>query len=870
MRLRYFTLVLAAVGLLSACSQENLTLDKEEEKLREEEKIQAIVPGKAIVLFTDELIETIEQDLDNGQVVTKSAGFNTLASDLGVTSMERVFPYAGEYEERTRAAGLHRWYRLTFDTSIPQTKANKDLSTFPGIEIVEPVRNIKSTAFFNDPKLPQQWHYYNSGTLTSNHSKGADVNVTPVWKDYTTGDRDVIVAIVDGGIDYSHEDLKDNYIGGYNFVTNTTRIEAHDHGTHVAGTVAAVNNNGIGVSGLAGGDAENGIKGVGLLSCQIFQHNPADPQKDLGGDGAAAIKWGADNGAVISQNSWGYTYDTAEEQAAATIPAHLKAAIDYFIANAGMDKTSKTQVGPMKGGVVIFAAGNDSREHDPIGKYEPVICVGSIAPDFTRAYYSNYGDWVDIAAPGGSSQYSQGDVLSTLPGNKYGYMQGTSMACPHVSGVAALIVSHFKGQGFTNETLREKLIKGANASVMSKNSKIGPLVDAMGAMTYGGTKPPAMVQSAAASVKSNSITLSWKVTSDPDDKKAYGYLLVASADYDTIKYINPVSLPAGVLSAIIMTGDTKLGGEISGTIKDLEFSKEYHIAVIGFDYNRNYSPISPIYTVVTEKNNPPLIQTEYDGDFKVKSHEQLNVIWRIEDPDNHEISIDFEAGSKAVSLTKNPDGTYLMSIVGNADEPGTYNASITATDKYGMNETRKIQYVLMENNAPVIIKEIEDMFFDVEGRKFSIDMSEHLSDPDGETLKFNITISDRNVLHINPKDNILNATTLSYGMTDVTIVASDSRGLTCTLTFKVLIKDPSKPVEYYPNPVTDYLNIRTMDAEETSIRIISSTGKVYYNETYEVSAVNPASVDMRSCPPGVYMVEVAFGGETFRQNIVKF
>ena len=112
MRLRYFTLMLAAVGLLSACSQENLTLDKEEEKLREEEKIQAIVPGKAIVLFTEELIEAIEQDLDNGQVVTKSAGLNALASDLGVTSMERVFPYAGEYEERTRAAGLHRWYSL--------------------------------------------------------------------------------------------------------------------------------------------------------------------------------------------------------------------------------------------------------------------------------------------------------------------------------------------------------------------------------------------------------------------------------------------------------------------------------------------------------------------------------------------------------------------------------------------------------------------------------------------------------------------------------------------------------------------------------------------------------------------------------------
>ena len=479
MKIRNLSLTILAAFVLSGCTNEDLTTSENVVPTQMEEPVQAIVPGKAIVLFSDELIEVIEQDLERGMVMTKSSGLNTLTTSLNVSAMERVFPYAGEYEERTRAAGLHKWYRLTFDTEIPVTRASQDLSQFPGIEAVEPVRNIKSTGVFNDPRLSQQWHYYNDGKLTASHKAGADVNVVPVWENYTTGDPEVIVAIVDGGIDYEHEDLKDNYIGGYNFVSNTTRIVAHDHGTHVAGTVAAVNNNGVGVAGLAGGDKKNGIKGVSLLSCQIFQPNPNDPSKDLGGDGASAIKWGADNGAVISQNSWGYTYETDAEQAAATIPGHLKPAIDYFIANAGMDASGKNQAGPMKGGVVIFAAGNDGREHDPIGKYDPVICVGSIGPDFTRAYYSNYGDWVDIAAPGGNAQYNQGEVLSTIPGNKYGFMQGTSMACPHVSGVAALVVSHFKGQGFTNTTLREKLIKGANSSVMSKNAKIGPL--------FGGT-----------------------------------------------------------------------------------------------------------------------------------------------------------------------------------------------------------------------------------------------------------------------------------------------------------------------------------------------------------------------------------------------
>ena len=161
------------------------------------------------------------------------------------------------------------------------------------------------------------------------------------------------------------------------------------------------------------------------------------------------------------------------------------------------------------------------------------------------------------------------------------------------------------------------------------------------------------------------------------------------------------------------------------------------------------------------------------------------------------------------------------------------------------------------------------MLFEMEGERFSLDMSEYLSDPDGEQLKFNITISDNTVLHINPKENILNATTLSYGVTDVKIVASDSRGLKCTLEFKVLIKDFSKPVEIYPNPVKDYMTISTMEAEQTHVKIVSSTGKVVYEVTEEISAFYPATVDMRANAPGVYNVTVEFGGTTYNKTIVK-
>ena len=863
----YYTVLLAFLAV--ACTNE--VIDQETpvtEETVNEAVVSAVVPGEVNVYFSDEMVAMIEADLSEDRIVTRSAELNSVTGLLGVTSMRRLFPHAGKFEERTRAEGLHKWYVVTFDPTVPQTRAADAFTSISGVEIVEEVRKIRNTAVFNDPKLPSQWHYYNDGSLDKSHKAGADINVVPVWENYTTGNPDVIVAIVDGGIDAAHEDLAANYIGGFNFVRGTSKVVAHSHGTHVAGTVAAVNNNGIGVAGVAGGDAAAGKPGVKLLSCQIFEHNPDDPNRDLAAGGVEAIKWAADNGAVISQNSWGYTYETAEQQEAAVIPSSLKASIDYFIKYAGFDENGK-QVGPMAGGVVIFASGNDNRAHEPIGKYEPVISVGAIAPDFSRTYYSNYGDWVDLAAPGGSVEFRNGLVLSTIPGNRYDTMQGTSMACPHVSGVAALVVSHFAGPGFTNTTLRDKLIKGANATAVSKNSKIGKLVDAFGAMTYGGVTPPKPVTAVEASPISNSIFLKWKVTSDPDDKKAYGFTIFASKDRTAVTDVNPSVPSSSVTSVTVMTNDLKVGDEITGLVSGLEFEQDYYVAVAAFDYNKNYSELSDIYRVRTEGNNAPVVQTDRDENYVVKAHESLSAIYSISDPDGHSITVAFTPGSEAAALTQNTDGTYKFAITGNADEHGVYTAVIEVTDSYGLATQHNIRYEILENHPPVIIKDIDDKIFSMPGQKFSLDMSEYLSDPDGEILKFKISITDKTVLHINPAENILHATTLGYGMTDVTIVASDTRGLTCTLTFKVLVKDPEKPLDIYPNPVVDWLNVATMDLEPTHIQIVSSTGKTVYDVTSDVSAFEPARIDMNSYAPGQYMVYVSFGGNEYKRSIVK-
>jgi subtilisin family serine protease len=417
------------------------------------------VSGEVRVYLSEELTAMIEEAAESGTIVTKSSDMNNALSELGITEMTRLFPHAGEYEERTRREGLHRWYVVKYSQEVPLTKAQTSLEMVEGIEIFEPVMPAKINDF-NDLS-EDLWGMYNRS------NPGFDINVRPVWNEYTTGNPKVIVCVVDAGIDLYHEDLADNCAatGHYNFVNKNEYIIAGDHGTHVAGTIAAVGNNGKGVVGVAGGDKAKGQKGVTLISSQIFTD-----EESVGG--GQAIKWGADNGAVISQNSWGYNFDRdgngeieGDEYTQAMntrISASDKAGVDYFIKYAGCDNNgNQLPNSPMKGGVVFFAAGNDAIAMGAPAEYEKVVAVGAVSSDGRKSSFSNYGDWVDICAPGS-------EILSTVPGNQYEFMDGTSMACPYVSGVAALIVSYFGGQGFTNEMLWDKLIGSANKQVISQ------------------------------------------------------------------------------------------------------------------------------------------------------------------------------------------------------------------------------------------------------------------------------------------------------------------------------------------------------------------------------------------------------------------
>ena len=317
-----------------------------------------------------------------------------------------------------------------------------------------------------DPRFPEQWHYHNTGQ--SGGVPDSDIDLPEAW-DIEKGHPDVVVAVIDEGIQFNHPDLQANMwkntaeipgngidddgngyiddIYGFDFYNNSGAISPGDHGSHVAGTIAAVTNNyNTGVAGIAGGSGSgNGVK---LMSCLVFT---GSIQGYAGGWEVAPI-YAADNGAAISQNSWIYGTEQHYEQA-------VLDAIDYFNANGGGNV--------MDGGITIFSVGNSnsSGQWYP-AYYSGVLSVAATNHNDRKAAYSNYDTWVDISAPGGELIdliVSQG-VLSCKKDSGYKFMEGTSMACPHVSGVAALVLSyaHRNNINITPSQLKDILLDTAD------------------------------------------------------------------------------------------------------------------------------------------------------------------------------------------------------------------------------------------------------------------------------------------------------------------------------------------------------------------------------------------------------------------------
>ncbi|MBR1573530.1 MAG: S8 family serine peptidase [Bacteroidales bacterium] len=420
-------------------------------------------------------------------------------------AVQRVFPAVHGKEEVERKYGLDRWYAVQVPPqesllSVARVlEADAVVERFQfGVALERPFvpdtgLDILQTkagdpVSFNDPLFRNQWFLYNNGNKNlygPTNVEGMDVSARDAWR-LTAGDPSIIVAIVDEGVKYTHPDLANNmwcntlevdgngidddengYIDdfhGYNFMADGPvswgKSGDEGHATHVAGLVAAVNNNGIGVSSIAGGSGQG--DGVRLMSCQIFSAGKQDNITAY----AKAIKYAADNGASVLQCSFGENSGRfSNDRAWTDVQTVEKDALDYFRDPANANS------GVTDGNIVVFSAGNN---HAPMasypGAYREFICVSAVGQDGLPGWYTNYGPGVTIASPGGDNKIGGITMLSTVPSESdpdhqdYGYMHGTSMATPVVSGIVALGLSYAKklGRHFTRSEFESLILSSVH------------------------------------------------------------------------------------------------------------------------------------------------------------------------------------------------------------------------------------------------------------------------------------------------------------------------------------------------------------------------------------------------------------------------
>ena len=501
--------------------------------------------GELLVKFSDEAIVAVETGVTRTEATrTGLQRFDAALTDIEAVSLERVFPDIPKHEAQARAFGLQLWYVVKFNPEVSLATAARKLAAADEVAYVQynnrivenydreesiPYDQVRSgnyipadtrinvMAKFNDPRLKDQWHYKNTGdeSLVKPIKAGSDINLEPAWE-LCTGDPSIIVAVMDQGVVYNHEDLAANMwinekelngasgvdddgngyaddIYGYNFVTNSGKITWNNpddsgHGTHVAGTISAVNNNGIGVCGIAGGSGNN--DGVKIMSIQIF----AGRYQSTISRNVDAIYYATSMGASILQCSWGLMSGAINSDEQYLDERSIEAdAFDHFI-------NTKRPGSPLNGGIIIFAAGNETGPCGYPAAYPSVVCVTSLSTDFTPSVFTNYGLPADITAPGGDMNYHKnlsdaGQILSTVPrlDGMYAYKSGTSMSCPHVSGVAALALSYAKklGKTFEPDEFRSMLLASVNdldpylTGVKKHNNGTMNLVEYKGKMGSG-------------------------------------------------------------------------------------------------------------------------------------------------------------------------------------------------------------------------------------------------------------------------------------------------------------------------------------------------------------------------------------------------
>jgi thermitase len=299
-----------------------------------------------------------------------------------------------ELIQRHKCKVVHSCAPIGFDLLRGKSATYKLMKKFNELEEVE----------YCEPNYLIEAFYTPNDTFYATYQYGPQKVQAPSAWDVTQSSSSVVIAIVDSGIQLNHPDLASKLVQGYDFVDgDNVPDDGNGHGTHVAGIAAAVTNNALGIAGMA--------PLAKLMPVRVLNNSNSGTLANV----ASGIVFATDNGAKVINLSLGSTVGTTT----------LEQAVNYAWNN---------------GAVVVASAGNSgvTTPNYP-AYYTNAIAVASTDQLDQKSSFSNYGTWVDVAAPGSS-------ILSTYLGGNYAYMSGTSMSAPHVSGLAALLAAQGRNQ----------------------------------------------------------------------------------------------------------------------------------------------------------------------------------------------------------------------------------------------------------------------------------------------------------------------------------------------------------------------------------------------------------------------------------------
>lgn len=893
----------------------------------------------------------IVQHIDNSRntlfIPTGSDLLDTYLRDVGANKIERIFPFAGKDEHRQRAAALNTWYSIAMDrtaTRGTRAAAKHQLETIADYAepayhaVLESPEYISDDGdsetqankgkYFNDPLYDKQWNLHNNGNI-GNYTDAtgkriissiahADINAEAAWRQ-TTGDPSVVVAVVDGGIDIHHEDLQESIwinkneipdngidddnngyvddVYGYNFTEDNALITPTRHATHVAGIIAARNNNGKGISSIAGGNG-NPNTGVRLMCCQIFRNNPNynpsdkhSPETIGTGDRnreAAAIVYGANNGAIISQNSWGY--DRVMKQT----PQVIKDAIHYFNTYAGGDKTDKPL---MQGGLVIFAAGNDATSAPSMPSAESsVVSVSSFNPDFSASWYTNYGSWTDISAPGGSKPvnglYPLQDgqptsaILSTVPATTahpnggYAYMQGTSMATPHVSAIAALIVSKYGNARFTAKQLRERLLTGVRPMDYNKyltetyrNSMGSGYADALVALTdydHDTTPTAPLFLVNRAKPDYGKIRMAWTSKNNGANGSLQKYVLYCSKHPVTTanranKEVIAYNIPAQF---------AKENQAIQYTVTHLDNNTKYYFGILAEARNGHQSSLTVLpNSIATLNNTPPQITPDTESErITLAGNDTRDITLRIEDHENHKWTVAFSTVDK-LRIVHTKSGVNIH-IEAKQYMPGVYPVTVSARDELGAKSSYRFIIEVVADKIPSMKTQARKIRLRL-GERRQIDLREITDDEDVNSVKYELMNSEEQGKDVLVKDGRMDVVGSTWGQRQIHIKATDKHGQSGTMAFDVFVYRNEGIYSLFPTITSGMLYLKVGDTIDGHVKwqIRNVAGKLVKANAFDTSSLDADkrtyTMNVSSLTVGQYTLYITCQGKTYQEMFVK-